>query len=100
LDYLPKKKEVEIIKAKVDNITDKLADYMVQFAGLVRVAYAQGNVSFTMSPRTLLSWGEKAIYYKSIKQALKVSYYGKLPNDSEKVAIEEMYATVFAERFR
>ena len=100
LDYLPKNKEVEIIKAKVDNITDKLADYMVQFAGLVRVAYAQGNVSFTMSPRTLLSWGEKAIYYNSIKQALKVAYYGKLPNDSEKVAIEEMYATVFAERFR
>ena len=99
LDYLPKKKEIEIVKAKVDNITDKLADYMIQFAGLVRTAYAQGNVSFTMSPRTLLSWGEKAVYYKSIQQALKVAYYSKLPNDSERVAIEEMYATVFAERF-
>ena len=100
LDYLTKKKEVEIIKSKVENITDKLAEYMVQFAGLVRVAYAQGNVSFTMSPRTLLSWGEKAVYFNDIKQALAVSYYAKLPNDVEKIAIEEMYATVFAERFK
>tara|TARA_R100001082_G_scaffold90419_2_gene56936 strand:- start:18067 stop:19185 length:1119 start_codon:yes stop_codon:yes gene_type:complete len=98
LDYLPKNKEVEVIKAKCPNITEKLASYMVQFAGLVRIAYAQGNVSFTMSPRTLLSWGEKALYYKDINQALKSSYYSKLPNDIEKVAIEEMFATVFAKR--
>ena len=52
-----------------------------------------------MSPRTLLSWGEKAMFYNSAKHSLEVAFYDKLPNDAEKLAVEEMYATVFAERF-
>ena len=99
LDYLAKQHEVAILKATVDGISDKLSDYMVQFANLVRTSYMQGNLSFTMSPRTLLSWGEKAMFYNSAKYALEVSFYHKLPNDAEKLAVEEMYATVFAERF-
>ena len=99
LDYLAKKHEVAILKAKVDGITDKLADYMVQLANLVRTSYKQGNLSFTMSPRTLLSWGEKAMFYSSARMALEVAFYDKLPTDAEKLAVEEMYATVFAERF-
>ena len=99
LDYLAKKHEVAILKAKVDGITDKMADYMVQLANLVRTSYMQGNLSFTMSPRTLLSWGEKAMFYNSAKHSLEVAFYDKLPNDAEKLAVEEMYATVFAERF-
>lgn len=100
LDYLTKKHEEAILKAKIDGMTGKLSRYLVQMAGLVRNAYQQGEVSFTMSPRTLLSWADKCMYYRCPHQAFKVSFYEKLGADDERTAIRNMFETVFGERYK
>ena len=99
LDYLASAHEVEILKKKYPSLKNHMAEKMVKFAHLVRTANQQEEISLTMSPRTLLSWAKKSLYYKNEKIALQTSFYEKLDSDSEKAFIRASYQTVFGKSF-
>lgn len=99
LGYLSHEHEENILTGKVQGCKPELAKRMVQFANLVREGYNEGSLAFTMSPRTLLSWGLKTTFYKDPAYALRVAFYEKLGAEDERQAVEQMYQTVFATTF-
>lgn len=98
--YLPKAQEVKLLKDKVEGMTDKLAKLLVQMAGLVRAANNEGELSFTMSPRTLLSWGEKAMMLRCPHRSFRMAFYEKLGAEDERNAVGQMFMTVFGESLK
>jgi hypothetical protein len=67
---------------------------MIKLASLVRSAYAQRSINLTMSPRTLINWGSKAVKHCDMRQSFRIAFYDKL-RDSDKRAVSELYAKVF-----
>ena len=94
LDYLTKDHEVSILKNKVAGLSDSIAQKMVKMAGLVRTSYAQQELPLTMSPRTLINWGEKTVQRKGTGNALNVCFLKKLSGD-DVATVKGFYSTVF-----
>lgn len=99
-NYMPQKKEAEIITNKYSGITPKAAEYMVKLASLIRTSYEKGDVSVTLSPRNLLSWAKKAVDWDSMEHSFMFTYFNMLPTDSEKTAVKGFYKTVFDKELR
>jgi hypothetical protein len=99
LGYLDVAHEVAIIMAKVKDIDNLTAQKMVQLAGMVRSSYDSGNIGFTMSPRGLIEWGQKIVFWQSEKEAFKLAFYNKLTTTDQQV-VSEFYHTVFAENLK
>lgn len=97
VDYLDAAKEISILTKVCPQLKPELAERMVQVAKLVRAGYEQDDLSLSMSPRPLLSWAKKALLYKDVSRAFKTAFYEKLPNESERIAVEGIYKTVFDE---
>lgn len=97
LDYLAIEHEIAIIKGRVPEVTEEFAKRCVQLANIIRTAYQEGDMSFTLSPRTLISWANKAVIYQSPSLGLKVAFYQKLSSEDERLALARAYQTVFAE---
>jgi cobaltochelatase CobS len=95
LDYLDKAHETGVIKAAYPNLTDALSSKMLQFAELIRRGYEEESLSLTMSPRTLLNWTKKSLFFNDAGKALHVCFYEKLPNDAERSHVKDLYRTVF-----
>lgn len=82
MEYLPAAQEASMIvdRTGVDKAT---AGRMVKVASLVRTAVATGQLTITMSPRTLISWGNK---YKMFgEKAIDVAFINKLRSTDAKV---------------
>jgi cobaltochelatase CobS len=92
LGYLHQSHEVAIITSK-SGIEKKVATNMVRVANLVRGAYEQGRLGLTMSPRTLINWGNKTKRY-DVKYAFQVAFLEKLTPDDTK-SVMELYNKVF-----
>lgn len=88
LDYLDRKHEAGIISNKCEGITNKYTGDMLSFASLIRVAYNEGKIQFTMSPRTLINWGRKIVYWGDPVMALEVAFFDKLVEDDRKLVNE------------
>lgn len=88
LDYLDRKHEGGILKKKCEGLTDKLIGDMLSLASLIRVAYNEGKIQFTMSPRTLINWGRKIVYWGDPVMALEVAFFDKLVEDDRKLVNE------------
>jgi cobaltochelatase CobS len=96
LDYLSKMHEVSIIRNKTA-VKKPIAEGMVKLASLIRNAYNQRQVNLTMSPRTLISWGNKIVRHNgNLWFAFSIAYYDKL-RDSDKKVVKELFEKVFAE---
>ena len=93
LDYLSKEHEMDVIRGKA-GVSKKEAEQMIKLASLVRSAYAQRSINLTMSPRTLINWGSKAVKHGDMRQSFRIAFYDKL-RDSDKRAVSELYAKVF-----
>ena len=97
LGYLSQSHEIEVLKNQVEGIEDGDATRMVRFAGLVREAFEKGTVQYTMSPRTLISWGRKTrTFHGDIKLAFRMSFFNKLIESDQKI-IAECYHKIFLE---
>lgn len=82
MDYLPAAQEADMIVRRT-GIDKATAGRMVKVAGLVRGAVGSGQLSLTMSPRTLISWGRK---YKMFgEKAIDVAFVNKLRSTDAKV---------------
>ncbi len=95
--YLAPSHELAILKARNPAMQDALGNKMIKFASLVRRAYDTNDVSMTCSPRTLINWCTKAQYLKSVSLSLKMAFFEKLPNESERTMVSGFFKTVFGD---
>jgi cobaltochelatase CobS len=99
VDYLSEAHELDVLTSEYPALTNRLGRMMIKFAGLVRDGYEQGELSLTMSPRTLLNWSKKALYYGDAALALKTCFYEKMSSDAERQAVAALYSTAFGQPF-
>lgn len=88
LSYLNKQHETEVIKSHVPNIPDEWVDHMLDIATIVRRAYDNGQFNFTISPRALVNWAQKCMYWGDIAKSFKLSFCNKLIDDDYKQIVE------------
>ncbi len=98
MDYLSSNEEKELLERRFPGeIDDDIIDKFLQMAYFIRTSYIQGSLSFTMSPRTLISWARKYISYNDAAHALRVCFLRKFRDESEISTIERHYTTVFGD---
>jgi cobaltochelatase CobS len=88
LDYLDKGHETAVIKSRCGALKPDIIKKMLQYAELVRTANKQGNMTLTMSPRTLINWGKKILRYGDIKEALVFAFINKLNTNDKKLSLD------------
>lgn len=94
LNYLPPEAEARIIHANVNNMDATLVMQMVTFAGLVRNAFANQDLSTVMSPRSVISWAENYQIFGDLALAFRYAYLNKC-DVSEHAVLAELYQRVF-----
>src|SRR5438132_8572624 len=81
LNYLPHDEEVQIVLAKAKPYrTDagrEIVGKMVRLADLTRNAFANGDLSTVMSPRTVITWAENAETFGDIGFAFRAASLNK-----------------------
>lgn len=88
LNYLSKEHEKAVIHSHVPNIPDDWCDHMLEVANIVRRAYDQGNMNFTMSPRGLVNWAKKVMYWGDLAKSFQLAFGNKLTEDDHKQMVE------------
>lgn len=101
LNYLPHDDEVNIVKAKVKQLSasDEGAEQisnMVRVADLTRSAFMNGDLSTVMSPRTVITWAENTEIFEDIGLAFQLSFLNKC-DELEKGLVAEFYQRCFNE---
>src|SRR3974390_1162897 len=98
LNYLPHDEEVQIVLAKAKHYrTDAGRDIvskMVRLADLTRNAFANGDLSTVMSPRTVITWAENAEIFGDIGFAFRVTFLNKC-DELERSLVAEFYQRCF-----
>src|SRR5213595_4343330 len=81
LNYLSHDVEAEIVLAKAPTYNTKegrdIVNKMVRLADLTRNAFANGDLSTVMSPRTVITWAENADIFSDIGFAFRVTFLNK-----------------------
>jgi len=96
LDYPPPDQEADILSAKLTRLDAEQVRQMVQFAGLCRRAFAQGDLSSVLTLRTLITWGENLGLLGDPAEALRLAYLNRC-DSAEQPLVAELYQRVFAE---
>ena len=94
LNYLPVKTEVDIVKAKVPEVDLQTIEAMVNVAGMVRQGFINGDLSITMSPRTVITWAENMQIFGDRELAFRFSFLNKC-DELEWPTIAEYYQRAF-----
>jgi len=94
VDYLPADREVDILKRKYPNATDRLCKKTVQLAGLLRKAWDSGKIEMPYSVRDTQEMVEAALLHRSAAAAFQQTYFNSVKDDSERKAIRDMWDTV------
>ena len=98
LNYLPHDEEVEIILAKAIHYRNEagrdIVGKMVRLADLTRNAFANGDLSTVMSPRTVITWAENAEIFSDVAFAFRVTFLNKC-DELERPLVAEFYQRCF-----
>jgi len=98
LNYLPHDNEVEIVLAKAKHYRNEqgrdIVNKMVRLADLTRNAFANGDLSTVMSPRTVITWAENADIFGDIGFAFRVTFLNKC-DELERPLVAEFYQRCF-----
>jgi cobaltochelatase CobS len=98
LNYLPHDEEVEIVLAKAKHYRNQegrdIVNKMVRLADLTRNAFANGDLSTVMSPRTVITWAENAEIFGDIGFAFRVTFLNKC-DELERPLVAEFYQRCF-----
>src|SRR5690349_18473762 len=98
LNYLPHDEEVEIVLAKARHYRTPegrdITGKMVRLADLTRNAFANGDLSTVMSPRTVITWAENAEIFGDIGFAFRVTFLNKC-DELERPLVAEFYQRCF-----
>src|SRR5437764_2527736 len=94
LNYLAHDEEVEIVLAKAHHYRTTegrdTGNKMVRLADLTRNAFANGDLSTVMSPRTVITWAENAEIFGDIGFAFRVTFLNKC-DELERPLVAEFY---------
>ncbi len=88
LNYLSEDDEVKIVTSKHPNYSEEEVRNMVRLANLVRNGFKNGDVSTTMSPRTVLSWAENTHIFNNQEIAFRLSFLNKCDELEQPIIIE------------
>ena len=69
---------------------------MVRLADLTRNAFANGDLSTVMSPRTVITWAENYAIFNDVGFAFRLSFLNKC-DEEERMLVAEYYQRVFGE---
>lgn len=98
LDYLSPKEELEIVLARVpykDNERGReLIRAMIAVANLTREAFAAGDLSTLMSPRTVITWAENCELFRDPALAFRFAFLNKC-DEAERPLVAEYYQRSF-----
>ena len=100
LNYLEPEQELKIILSKVPNFAqhpqfgEEAVRKMVKMAGLIRKGFMLGDLSITISPRTLISWADNCLLFKDITVAFTLSFLNKC-DELERPIVYEYYQRCF-----
>jgi len=99
LNYLSHEAEVEIVLAKVPdfNTPDRcgIIDAMVRVADYSRSAFANGDISTVMSPRTVITWAQNTLIFNNDPElAFRLSFLNK-SDELERHTLAEFYQRAF-----
>ena len=98
LNYLAPDEEVEIVLAKAHHYRTQegrdIVNKMVRLADLTRNAFANGDLSTVMSPRTVITWAENADIFNDIGFAFRVTFLNKC-DELERPLVAEFYQRCF-----
>jgi len=94
LNYLAHDEEVEIVLAKAHHYRTQegrdIVNKMVRLADLTRNAFANGDLSTVMSPRTVITWAENSEIFGDIGFAFRVTFLNKC-DELERPLVAEFY---------
>jgi cobaltochelatase CobS len=97
-NYLAHDEEVEIVLAKAKHYRTQegrdIVNKMVRLADLTRNAFANGDLSTVMSPRTVITWAENADIFSDIGFAFRVTFLNKC-DELERPLVAEFYQRCF-----
>ena len=98
LNYLAHDEEVEIVLAKAKHYRTQegrdIVNKMVRLADLTRNAFANGDLSTVMSPRTVITWAENADIFGDIGFAFRLTFLNKC-DELERPLVAEFYQRCF-----
>jgi cobaltochelatase CobS len=98
LNYLAHDEEVEIVLAKAHHYRTTegrdIVNRMVRLADLTRNAFANGDLSTVMSPRTVITWAENSEIFGDIGFAFRVTFLNKC-DELERPLVAEFYQRCF-----
>src|ERR1044071_1084029 len=98
LNYLAHDAEEEIVLAKAHHYRTgegrDIVNKMVRLADLTRNAFANGDLSTVMSPRTVITWAENAEIFGDIGFAFRVTFLNKC-DELERPLVAEFYQRCF-----
>jgi cobaltochelatase CobS len=98
LNYLAHDEEVQIVIAKVPSFRNTegrdTVNKMVRLADLTRNAFANGDLSTVMSPRTVITWAENADIFGDIAFAFRLTFINKC-DELERALVAEFYQRCF-----
>lgn len=98
IGYLPSSAEVKMIVSVIKGFTADAATKLVKLAALVRQGYEQGTLTYTMSPRALLSIATKMTKWgMTPRRACEKVYFNKL-NASQRRTAEQLFDKVYGDR--
>ncbi|TGV07189.1 AAA family ATPase [Alcaligenaceae bacterium 429] len=100
LNYLPAAEEEAIVLSRVPIKNTEQGKHdiqaMVALANLTRQAFAAGDLSTLMSPRTVITWAENCTLFHDKRRAFVVSFFNKC-DESEQNLVKELYQRCFNE---
>lgn len=99
LNYLSHEAEVEIVLAKLPEFDTperkSLIDAMVRVADLTRSAFANGDISTVMSPRTVITWAQNTLIFGNDPEvAFRLTFLNKC-DELERPTLAEFYQRSF-----
>jgi cobaltochelatase CobS len=96
LNYLAPTDEVRIVQAKVQGVSEQEIRQMVALAGLIRTAFANGDLASVMSPRAVIHFAENLRIFTNRERAFRYAFMNKC-DASDYPFLAELYQRVFNE---
>jgi len=98
LNYLSADEEMAIVAARVPSLAGEahrgLLRSMVALAELTRQAFAAGDLSTLMSPRTVITWAENIEIFREPATAFRLSFLNKC-DEAERALVAEYFQRAF-----
>jgi cobaltochelatase CobS len=99
LNYLAPETEIAIVLARVPDYQSDLGRAavarMVALAGLTRAAFAAGELSTVMSPRTVINWAENAAIFGQVERSFRLTFLNRC-DEAERTLVAELYQRCFS----